>query len=175
MSRKGSAAPRGADEQQETAGELLGAFTMKAVEQVRDAATRKTLSELFRMTSGLAAIITSSNPQDRAVASVLSEVNFGRADVKQMVKLGMGLIAQCADRDAKDALHTASVDQCEASRVKTHGATVSFANLARAKLGQQSPVLERFGIKIIGGRKGSKRIKKTKETFPTAPSGSTRA
>lgn len=168
MSRNGTKGALATAGKPTTVEEALGPFTTAAIDGTKDAATRKTLTELFAVARGLAGVVHSDDPQDQAVAGLLKQVGVGPGDVQQMVKLGMNLIAQSSERESAKAAYDALAARCEAMRVKTHDATVSFSNLARAKIGAQSPFLERFGIKILGGRKGVKRAKKPAET-PTDP------
>jgi len=144
-----------------TVDAAVGPLTQKAVDDASDAVNKKYLADARNIVLGLAnLLLTSKDPQDQAVVQLLASVNLGMRDVQLLVGLAAALMTAASERDSAEAAAREATSRLETARTNLHDATTSFSNLARGKLGPRSPALEKFGIKVIGGRKGMRRTSK---------------
>jgi hypothetical protein len=136
----------------ETPEHILAPLSSEKLTAVTEVAVRQQIEAVVKLAEGiLKAVTTGGDSSQRMIGAALGEVNINEDDAKQLVADGEVLRELHLDRQAKDASARAAATKVDAARVHVHQQVQSYASIIRGQLGAQSPSLDQFGIKKIGG------------------------
>lgn len=138
---------------------------------IEDPHVREHLLSLSGLAAGIVRAFTQPHdPEMRALAAALADVNIGLDDAKQLVADGQTVAELYFDRRNKEAVASAATTKLDAARNHARKQFQSYASILRGQFGATSASLEAFGVKRVGSRGGSRgKPKKPGDAPPETP------
>lgn len=137
---------------------------------IEDPHVREHLQCLSGLAAGIVRAFTEPHdPEMRALAATLADVNIGLDDAKQLVADGQTVAELYFDRRTKEAVASAATTKLDAARTHARKQFQSYASILRGQFGATSASLDAFGVKRVGSRGGRNKPKKPNDTPPETP------